>query len=212
MPLDTTATEAPSIRGARPFVAHQRPPRIVSLGDDEATLAECEAQWIGQRGAITPEDDDQSDRWDDDARSPPRAARRGLGMDGLTAAATAALPDLPDRATLRSLMVAVGHLTYVPRERRYLLSAAAIREGVGRNVRPRRGFRFPMFFPESVAMIVRSLEWGHIKERVAALPTESERREHLARWHRPLPVKTLASLAGGSVRTMERALARAGSD
>jgi hypothetical protein len=133
-------------------------------------------------------------------------------MDELTASAVAFIPDLPNRDTLRALMVAAGHLTHVPKERRYLLSAAAIREGIGRNVRPRRGFRFAVIFPENVAMILRSLDWRHIKARVAALPTVMARREYLARWHSPLPTKTLAGLTGCSVRTMERALARSSHD
>ena len=209
MPLDSTAAPLCGIHDPRPFVAYARPPRLtVLIEDDERALSNCEAGWIGQHGAIAPEDDDQSDRWDDDEYPPPRSQRRGIDMDGLTAAAASVLPDLPGRDTLRVLMVAAGHLKHVARERRYLLSAAAIREGIGRNVRPRRGFRFPVIFPESVPTVLRSLDWGHIKARVAALPEGRERQEYLARWHGMLPTKTLAGLAGCGVRTMERALAR----
>jgi len=133
--------------------------------------------------------------------------RVGLTMEELVEAIKTEGTDL-DRPTVVALMADVGHLARLPTQRRYLLSSDAERWGLGRNVRPKRGFPFPIVYPEHVPMVIRSLGWSWIKERVASIADMRSRREFLVRYYNHLPVATLVRLSGSKKRTVELHLAR----
>jgi hypothetical protein len=133
--------------------------------------------------------------------------RDGLKMEELVEAIRADGVDL-DRPTIVALMADVGHLVRLPAQRRYLLSPAAEHWGLGRNVRPKRGFPFPIIYPEHAPMVARSLGWSWITQRAASFVYTRSRREFLVRHYNHLPVETLVRLSGSKKRTVELDLAR----
>lgn len=200
------------------FKAYQPPPHITDLTeDDECVLSGLEEDWSCHHGPIAPDNDDLAGKEEDGDGHAAISSHRGLTMDELTDLIAEDVPavtgagdysGIPDRPTLTALMVAAGYLTRIPEDRRYVLSKSAVNGKVGRNVRPKRGYPFPIVFPESVAEVLCSLGWTELKACVASLSTVKERTGFLARHYRHLPVDTLVKLSGSSKRTMERALAK----
>lgn len=169
-------------------------------------LERLERDWAQSEGLAKPSVAEALMPPRDHFHAEPSARRDGLPMAQLMSVLVDAIPDLPDRATARALLAEAGHTVRIDAERRYLLSDAAVDAGVGRNVRPRDGFPFPVFYPESIPMIIRSFIWSSIKACMTLLASPDERKDYVARYHAYLPVKALAMLAGCSSRTIERAL------
>jgi hypothetical protein len=147
-----------------------------------------------------------------DGTGPPLACtalqqRIGLTMDELVEVIRAEGVDL-ERPAIIALMADVGHLIRLSEQRRYLLAPDAVRWGLGRNVQPKRGYPFPVIYSEHVPMVIRSLGWSWITQRVALFVDVRARRAFLVRYYSHLPVETLVRLSGSKKRTVELDLAR----
>jgi hypothetical protein len=126
-----------------------------------------------------------------------------------------------DRETMAAALEHHGYLELVPyggRQRRRLLTDAAVEAGLGHNadaghVRIGRleGFNraavFPVIYPEHAASVLWTLDLPGIRATAAELPTKRARLRWLLAHHGYLPDRFVAELAGCAVRTVERARA-----
>lgn len=176
-------------------------------------------------------------RLDVDGTSGPLDARHGLLAErlrelhrplvwrpkrGLTVSDLAARTGV-NRETMATALEHHGYLELVPyggRQRRRLLTEQAVAAGFGHNadaahvrIGHLEGFNrasvFPVIYPEHAAAILWTLDLDGIRATAAAMPNKRGRLRWLLAHHGYLPDAYLAELAGCSVRTVERARARA---
>jgi hypothetical protein len=174
--------------------------------------------------------------WAKDSRVGPYESRHGLHAErvrdvrrpqpvrkrGLTLAELAERAGM-DRETLAALMEHHGYVETVPfggKQRRVVVSDQAIAAGHGHNVDASRvrvavveghgkASVFPVFYPEWVSSILRTLDLDGIAARAAAIPGKKERLCWLMETHGFLPNAELARLSGYSLSAVEKARTKA---